>query len=82
MDKEELNFETERARCRVAAIQLAAQMLGGAYRDTGRLAQCLGAREFGLSWLDGHFDPHDSVFEEAVLNMFLKTLEGAVWLPQ
>ena len=74
MDKDELNFEIERARYQGASVWLAVRMLCKAYVDSGRLGRCLGSQEFGLAWLFENFEPRDLIFEQSVLSGFLETV--------
>jgi hypothetical protein len=76
VDKDEQNFVTEKARCQETTARLAAQMLRTAYQDNGRVAQCMGPREFGKAWMSQNIAPRDLVFEHEVLNLFLQMVEG------
>lgn len=74
MEKEELNFETERQRYYTIAVDLAARMVVRACRDNSRVACNLGPQEFGLVWLSESFTPKDPVFEGQVLGKYLEML--------
>jgi len=74
MDKEGLNFEIERRRFHVVAVNLAAHMLVKAFKHNRRVAQRLGPREFGLVYLSENITPQDPVFEEEVLSKYLELL--------